>query len=82
MMIMTHEHPKYAVHLICIEMYMHVYVRIMLVFAGIGMYYNNLSEKMAKYESTYWSVFACMTMYCHVFDLYLYVSACIQTIMY
>ena len=45
MMIMTHEHPTYAVHLICIEMYMHVYVCIMLVFAGIGMYYNNLSEK-------------------------------------
>ena len=34
------------------------------------MYFINLSEKMAKYENTYWFVSTCIIMYCHVFDLY------------
>ena len=55
---------------VCIHMYMYVLCLYLYVFAGIRMYYNNMSEKMAKYENTYLCVFVCITMYCHVFDLY------------
>jgi hypothetical protein len=67
-------------------MFMYVLCLYCSVFACIGIYYNYIFGKMAHYKNTYWFVFACITMYCYVFGLCLYVAcvyiACIQSTMH